>query len=306
MDLYILTTAADKSQAAVTSTTDDTPVSNLEQLVLGDSPEIAVRFTNGTAAPAWAGDSDYAFAIGLGIPDVNGQANATAATDFSAISGGWQGHLTLSTQRLIDQMALAVGSAVDWTRYPMQTQMPRPRPYGGWFIMQIRVQDPDGNITTYAELRVFVRNRVLPASVVTTGSDEPPVITLEGAITGTSNTRVVPTAFTRSYNASTNSAGDTTVTPDGDAIDHTEIVTFSGSAGTRNVLIDASDLDEGYHVIVRLALPATAGIVVNIYQDTAAGTLLTTVTTDASGDDLCAEYVFDGTNLKAVRTAYPA
>ncbi len=163
MDLCIYTAAPDKSLAAVTSTTDLTRVVNLEQLVLGDTPLLNITFTDGSAAPSWAGASGYSLAVALGTLDVNGQSDATTATEFDSITGGWSGRIPLTTQFLIDQVALAVGSAVDWSRFPYASRIPGPRPFGGWFILQIKVTDPDGNGITYAELRSFVRNRVLPA-----------------------------------------------------------------------------------------------------------------------------------------------
>lgn len=165
MDLVIYTAAPDKSQAAVTSTTNLTVVNNLEQLVLGDRPAINVTFTNGTTAPAFAGSASYTLRLGLGVLDVNGQAAQTDTTTTTTITGGWSATLNLTTQLIIDAMALQVGSAVDWTRYPMASRIPGPRPNGGWFVLQIAVsENATGYLTTYAELRVYIRNRVLPAA----------------------------------------------------------------------------------------------------------------------------------------------
>lgn len=162
VDLCIYTAAADKSLAAVTSTTNLTVVTNLEQLVLGDRPLINVTFTNGSTVPAWAGGAGYTLRLGLGLLDVNGLAAQTDAATTTAITGGWSTVLDLTTQQIIDAMALQVGSAVDWTRFPFTSRMPGPRPNGGWFTMQISVkQDSTGYGTTYAELRVYLRNRVL-------------------------------------------------------------------------------------------------------------------------------------------------
>ena len=175
MNLIIYTAAADKSQAAVTSLTDTTPVTQLEDLVLGDSLPLTITFTDGTAAPGWAGTNGYLLSVGLGIPDVNAQANKATNTTWSALPGGWTGRLNLATQGMIDAVALAVGSAADWTRFPIAARTPYPRPYGGWFVMQIAVTDPSGNFTTYAELRVFVRNRVVLAAAVTDRAPTDPV-----------------------------------------------------------------------------------------------------------------------------------
>ena len=163
--LYILTTATDKTRAAVTSMTDTTVVSSLEQFVLGDTVDMTVYFTNGTSAPSWAGGAGYTLSVGLGTLDTGGAAAYTSAANFTATTNGWTGRLSINTSRLIDALSLQVGSAIDWTRFPTQARVPFPRPQYGWFNLQISVTDPNGYRTTYAELRVPVLNRVLPAGV---------------------------------------------------------------------------------------------------------------------------------------------
>jgi hypothetical protein len=171
--LYILTTATDKTRAAVTSMTDSTPVTSLEQMVLGDTATLTIYFTTGTAAPAWAGASGYTLNVGLGTLDAGGAAAYTSSTSFTGITNGWTGNLSLNTARLVDALALQVGSAIDWTRFPTQARVPFPRPQYGWFNLQISVTDPSGYTTTYAELRVPLLNRVLPNGVATTeGADD--------------------------------------------------------------------------------------------------------------------------------------
>lgn len=167
--LYILTTATDKTRAAVTSMTDTTPVT-LEQLVLGDTAALTIYFTDGTSAPAWAGNASYSLSVGLGTLDTGGAAAYTSAANFTTTTNGWTGFLSLNTQRLIDALSLQVGSAIDWTRFPTQARVPFPRPQYGWFNLQISVTDANGYRTTYAELRIPVMNRVLPAGVADTTS----------------------------------------------------------------------------------------------------------------------------------------
>ncbi len=138
---------------------------NLEQLILGDRPPINVTFTTGSAAPSWAGAAGYTLRLGLGLLDVNGLAAQTDTSSTTAITGGWSAVLDLTTQQIIDAMALQVGSAVDWTRFPFTTRMPGPRPRGGWFTLQIAVlQVSTGYLVTYGALRVYLLNRVLPAA----------------------------------------------------------------------------------------------------------------------------------------------
>lgn len=168
MDLIIYTAANDKTQAAVTSATDTTPVSNLEMLVIGDQAPLNITFTNGTAAPSWAGDSSYTMTVGLGNLDAGGNAGYTSTSSFTPITDGWSGTLPLNTQALVDALALAVGSAVDWTRFPTQARIPFPRPAYGYFWLQIKVIGPSGLPLTYANLRVCLLNRVLPPTTINT------------------------------------------------------------------------------------------------------------------------------------------
>ncbi len=250
MDLCIYTAAPDKSLAAVTSTTNLTSVVNLEQLVLGDTPLLNITFTNGTAAPSWAGDSGYSLAVALGTPDVNGQSDATTATVFTAITGGWSGRIPLTTQFLIDQLALAVGSAVDWSRFPYASRIPGPRPYGGWFLLQIKVTDPDGNGVTYAELRVFVRNRVLPA------------------VPEASPFTVPLLAVGPSANDRTNTASGDNVFIDFSSQIHSEAITVTGLATTRNFLVrNPATLLPGARMDILVLFPggATNGVRVKIF-----------------------------------------
>jgi hypothetical protein len=168
--LYILTTATDKTRAAVTSMTDTTPVTSLEQFVLGDTVAMTIYFTNGTSAPSWAGNASYSLSVGLGTLDAGGAASYTSAGNFTPTTNGWTGYLSINTPRLQDALALQVGSAIDWTRFPTQARVPFPRPQYGWFNLQIRITDPNGYPATYAELRVPVLNRVLPEGVADTVS----------------------------------------------------------------------------------------------------------------------------------------
>ena len=164
MELIIYTGATDKTQAAVTSVTDTTPITNIEQLVLGDNPLLTLRFTDGTSYQTWSGANGYTFFVGLGTLDTSGGASYASTSTFSDVTNGVSGRISLNTQALIDAMSLAVGSAVDWTRYPTQSRVPGPRPAYGWFYLQVQVSDPSGNRVTYAEVRVPVLNRINPYS----------------------------------------------------------------------------------------------------------------------------------------------
>lgn len=110
------------------------------------------------------------------------------------------------------------------------------------------------------------------------------------------------------YHASTNASGNTTVSPAACAATHTEVITFSGSGSTTRVIVlaTANSPFAGARVTVRCALPATAAITLEFRDATSGGTLVTSLVTDASGDDATLEFCFDGSAWVFLRAAYPA
>lgn len=80
----------------------------------------------------------------------------------------------------------------------------------------------------------------------------------------------------------TNSTGDTTVTVASGARHYGAEITFSGSAGTRRIVLSDTNATAGALVSLGLNLPATSGIVVEIYSGSAGGTLLASVTSDGT------------------------
>lgn len=92
-----------------------------------------------------------------------------------------------------------------------------------------------------------------------------------------------------SYHSSANASGNLTVTPL--AENHTERLTFSGSAGTRNIVLDVSEQPNfGDRVVVACAFPATSGIIINFYSGAVVGNALADYTTD--GSQLTGEFEF--------------
>jgi len=163
MNLVIYTEAQDKTASAVVNMTDTTPLTELEQLVLGDTPLISVTFTDGSAAPAWAGQSGYTMSLALGTPDGDGRLDYTQIQAETAITGGWEGNLPLDTPALVTALNLLVNQGATILRPPTQRytyQAPR----FAWFVLQIAVRGPDGYLTTYASLRVCVLNRVITSN----------------------------------------------------------------------------------------------------------------------------------------------
>ena len=109
------------------------------------------------------------------------------------------------------------------------------------------------------------------------------------------------------YAASANSTGDTTITPGVVALQHLEVVTVTGSAGTRKIILATSSTPAaGCRCTVRLNLPATASILLDFRNATDAGTQLTTMETDGSGDDAVAEFYYDGSAWQFLKFNLPA
>lgn len=107
--------------------------------------------------------------------------------------------------------------------------------------------------------------------------------------------------------AHANSTGNSTVTPGACAIQHTEIITLTGSAGTRKIILDVANAPTaGARCLVRIECPATAGLLLDFRNATAGGTQLTTAETDGSGDDMVAEFGGTGTAWEFLRFHNPA
>ena len=109
------------------------------------------------------------------------------------------------------------------------------------------------------------------------------------------------------YNASANSTGNTTITPGVVALQHVEVITVTGAAGTRIIILDTACAPAaGCRIAVRLNLPATASILFDFRNATSGGTQLTTMETDGSGDDAVAEFYYDGTAWQFLKFQIPA
>lgn len=89
---------------------------------------------------------------------------------------------------------------------------------------------------------------------------------------------------------------------------HTEEIVVSGAAETRDVIVQATGLEAGAQVGLLLQLPATDGLAFRIFDQSLAGTLLTTVTCDASGFTPAAKVnlVFNGANFLRDTLVIPA
>jgi len=90
----------------------------------------------------------------------------------------------------------------------------------------------------------------------------------------------------------TNNTGNTTIMVPAGCKHLTVFGTFTGAAGTRNIILDLTNASSGCKVTLNLGLPATAAIVLSFRNATAGGTELDTLTTDTSGDDAVIEFGF--------------
>jgi len=166
-------------------------------------------------------------------------------------------------------------------------------------------------------------NTFLSGSSVTFAAGS--TLTVNGAFAGTptggtldfsANTLTLPATVSggatsllargQGYAASSNASGTTTITPNSRTAVHSEILTITGTASTRIVVLSVSGRVAGDILRLRLNVPATQNIVIDVRNATAGGTQLTQLTTDTSGDDCALEYVFDGTAWQAFLCNYPA
>lgn len=110
------------------------------------------------------------------------------------------------------------------------------------------------------------------------------------------------------FHASTNSSGNTTISPAADTGKHIEETTVSGSGSTTRIMIldVAQSPTAGAIIVHRVELPATAAITLEWRDATSAGTLLTSFVTDGSGDDVVAEFYYNGSAWKFLRFNAPA
>lgn len=109
-----------------------------------------------------------------------------------------------------------------------------------------------------------------------------------------------------SFHETASPGGNLVITPASNI--HTEEVLVSGAAGTRDVVVLATGLAAGARVGIRFELPATAGLIHRIFDQSLAGALLATITCDPDGFTPAAKVnlFFDGVNLERDTLIIPA
>ncbi len=103
-----------------------------------------------------------------------------------------------------------------------------------------------------------------------------------------------------------NAAGNNTFTLDEHVGTFTALTALTGSAGTRIFILAVTNASEGSVIRHRVACPTTADIVLEWRNATSGGTLLTSYTTDLSGDGVYVDFVFNGTAWDFVNIVIPS
>lgn len=162
MILFIDTNATDKMLAAVTSATDLTAISQLEQLVLGDSEPFTISFLSAASTyPAWATDATYTVSLGLGFVTAGGTELWASGTASTIVGNTRTGRLNLNTSLL--QGAEFTALFYNYTSAPYGYNS-RQRKRGLMNTLQIANADSTGRRETLALLPVWVCAPVLTLS----------------------------------------------------------------------------------------------------------------------------------------------
>ncbi len=103
-----------------------------------------------------------------------------------------------------------------------------------------------------------------------------------------------------------NAGGSVNVLPDAQV--YLAIINVSGAPETRDIVISAAGLVAGARPSLLFNLPATDGINLRIFDQSTAGTLLATISSQADGflPTALANLYFDGANLKRLSLIQPA
>lgn len=115
-----------------------------------------------------------------------------------------------------------------------------------------------------------------------------------------------PTRGLVSFHATPSAGGNLVIQPASNI--HTELITVSGAAETRDVVVLATGLEAGALVGLRLVLPATNGLIHRFFDQSLGGALLATITCDPDGFTPAAKVnlYFNGVNLKRDTLLIPA
>lgn len=274
LSLYLLVSEPDPRLSRVVSLTDTARLP-LPVFTYGDRLVVSIYLV--TAAGGYHADStDSGLARTLTL-GVRGQSAVAQSSTFTAIANGFQCTLDLDST----QLALFLRAA-----------------RAGQLALVHKTTGTGPAPTTRCSLDCAVLGDVAVVDDGTTLSEESYYTAAEA------DALFQPRAD--GYGSDTNSSGTTTITPGATKAMHTHVLTVSGSAGTRSIVLATTGRVAGDRIRVLADLPATALVVLNFYSGDTGGAVIATRTTDDSGDDLAAEFVYTGTAWRKAFVAYPA
>ena len=315
MNLHVYTAAPTLSNAVATTASDlaalvaasadplDTDnaqtlariAATIPEFTVGDGQALNIYFwQNATTLETWSGLTGHAVTVGLGLLDLNGDQLLTSTT-LNVTTNGFTGTLSLNTDNLISRVRAAVTDGFQkgrWFSSPVS---------GARFPLHIRHVDTNGSYQTVALWPQMVRDRVLVNAPADSGTQPGSTYLTLAEATALFQARA------QGYNAASNASGNTNVSPASNVSHHVQIINFSGSGGTTRVVpLLTTGRVAGDLIDLRLNLPTTANITVEVRNASAAGTLLSTIQTDGTGDDAQLDYYYDGSAFQRLRTLYPA
>jgi hypothetical protein len=201
------------------------------------------------------------------------------ANTWTAITNGWTGKLSTATVAALQAFAAAGATITE--------------------IFQITVLDPAGVASTYVKTPATIECTIINPSAMA-GPDAPNLVTaaqLAAAVLGLNN-------FTQESIASS-AAGNSNVTRASTSRLHTALITVTGVANTRTfAILTSASPNAGDKVMLYFLTPATAGIVLEIHNATAGGTLLETVTTTISTETFFMVFGYSGSAWELEFTSY--
>jgi hypothetical protein len=106
------------------------------------------------------------------------------------------------------------------------------------------------------------------------------------------------------FNIST--AGNSDVTPAANSATHGCMAAIAAGVGayTRTMSILTANSSAGDRCVINFTMPTSTNPLIEVRNATSGGTLLCTITGEAGGDDLCAEFLFDGTEWQPLSASY--
>jgi hypothetical protein len=141
VNLFINTSAADLSTAAVVSASNFTALdtlNDLPQLVVGRTEPMVLKFLSAPSTyEAWSGAADHTCTVALGHMSVDGSGAFAEATLSTLVDNGFSGDLELTSTRLKSAVYEAMTSTA-----------PRLVP----FTLEVTITDNAGRLRTFAQL----------------------------------------------------------------------------------------------------------------------------------------------------------